>query len=123
VRNTLELLVDLLNNVYITSLDGLGSSYRMKGYFTLALESGQHQDEIAFEGVAFGGAYGGHNVSVSIDDDEKRKLARFSQDGGEQEIEELLTEIQRRLLNNEMIVDYDKIKPGDQEDLGNLDKI
>jgi hypothetical protein len=103
------LLVEELQDVYVNWLEGLGSSYRMKGYFVLQLPEGQSM-KIAFEGVAFGGNYGGHNVSVNISE-ESAQLIKNKDNPTEQQIEDLITEVQRRLLNNEMIVDYDSIKP------------
>jgi hypothetical protein len=115
-------LSDDLEQVYLTSLEGLGSSYRMKGYFTLRSNSEENL-KISFEGVAFGGNYGGHNVSVSISEEEKGVLRKRENDPGEAQIEELLTEVQRRLLNNEMIVEYDSIKPEEPGDLEGFGKI
>jgi hypothetical protein len=113
------LLVDDLEQVYLTSLEGLGSSYRMKGYFTLNSAS-QSTMKVAFEGVAFGGNYGGHNVNVNLAEEEKQLLAKMA---SETQIEELLTEIQRRLLNNEMIVEYGSIKPEEPGDLERFGKL
>jgi len=113
------LLVDDLEQVYLTSLEGLGSSYRMKGYFTLKSVS-QGTIKVEFEGVAFGGNYGGHNVNVNLKEEEKRLLATMA---SETQIEELLTEIQRRLLNNEMIVEYGSIKPEEPGDLEGFGKL
>jgi hypothetical protein len=115
-------LVDDLEQVYITSLEGLGSSYRMKGYFTMKLNHAEPM-KILFDGVAFGGNYGGHNVNVSISEDEKQLLLKEGNDASEEQLEELLTEIQRRLLNNEMIVEYDSIKPEKEENLDGFGKI
>ena len=109
------MLIDNLDQVYITSLEGLGSSYRMKGYFTLNLDS-HPESRIPFEGVAFGGNYGGHNVNVSLTEADKQELMKKAKNATEGQIEELLTEIQRRLLNNEMIVEYDSLKPETPED-------
>jgi len=114
------LLVEDLGQVYVNWLEGLGSSYRMKGYFVLQKPEGQSL-KIAFEGVAFGGNYGGHNVSVSIADEEL-KLIKTRDNPTEQDIDNLITEVQRRLLNNEMIVEYDSIKPEvhDNDGLGSI---
>jgi hypothetical protein len=101
-------LVEELQEVYINWLEGLGSSYRMKGYFVLKHPEGQSL-KITFEGVAFGGNYGGHNVSVNISDDDV-KMIKSRDNPTEQQIEDLITEVQRRLLNNEMIVEYESIK-------------
>ncbi len=55
---------------------------------------------------------------MSITDEEKQALMKRENDSGESQIEELLTEVQRRLLNNEMIVEYGSIK---QEEHGDLE--
>ena len=91
----------------------------MKGYFTMQTKSGEAV-KVPFEGVAFGGNYGGHNVNVNISDEERSLLSRDVEDSNAEQIEDLLSEIQRRLLNNEMIVDYDKIKPEEHENLDGL---
>lgn len=98
-----------LEQVYVTWLEGLGSSYRMKGYFTLNTSEGK--SKIHFTGVAFGGNYGGHNVSVQVSSAARKKIIATKK-CTLADIEELLTEVQRRLLNNEMVVEFDKIKPG-----------
>ncbi len=116
------MLIDSLDQVYITSLEGLGSSYRMRGYFTLDLKS-QGSLKISFDGVAFGGNYGGHNVNVSISEEERRTIITKTGVANDQEIDDLISEVQRRLLNNEMVVEYDSIKPESQEDVGGLGKI
>ena len=103
-------LVDRLDQVCLTSLEGLGASYRMKGYFTLRSEAGALLN-ISFEGVAFGGNYGGHNVNVNLTDEEKAVIKRQLATTGDEEFDELLSEVQRRLLNNEMNIEYDGIKP------------
>lgn len=81
----------------------------MKGYFLLRRPEGQSM-KVAFEGVAFGGNYGGHNVSVNISEEDVRLIKR-TENPTEQQIEDLITEVQRRLLNNEMVVEYESIKP------------
>jgi len=115
-------LIDDLEQVYLTSLEGLGSSYRIKGYFTLRFSSEENL-KIPFEGVAFGGNYGGHNVNIIISDEEKRELMKRENDSDECHIEALLTEVQRRLLNNEMIVEYDSLKPEESGDLEGFGKL
>ena len=107
------MLVEELQQVYVNWLQGLGSSYRMKGYFVLQRPKGQSL-KIAFEGVAFGGNYGGHNVSVNISEEDVH-LIKSRDNPSEQQIEDLITEVQRRLLNNEMIVEYDSIKPEEHD--------
>jgi hypothetical protein len=115
---TRRVLADEIDQVYLTSLEGLGSSYRMKGYFTL--RNGKPDEfKIEFEGVAFGGNYGGHNVNVTLTDQDRELLIK-SFNSNIQEIEDLLSEIQRRLLNNEMIVEYDSIKPETPENVDGL---
>ncbi len=86
----------------------------MKGFFTLR-HSKVGELKINFEGVAFGGNYGGHNVNVNVPEDD-RKLLQREKNSPETEIEDLLSEIQRRLLNNEMIVEYENIKPEEHSD-------
>jgi hypothetical protein len=107
------LLVDDLGEVHLVALEGLGSSYRMKGFFTIHWKGVELK--VNYEGVAFGGNYGGHNVSVNINDPEK-KMLREKFATRDTELEELLSEVQRRLLNNEMIVEYESIKPQEQGD-------
>jgi hypothetical protein len=106
-----EMLVDDIEEVYLTTLEGLGSSYRMKGFFTLKSNKTKTTLKIFFEGVAFGGNYGGHNVNVSISEEEKRVIEKEINTSTNEEIDDLLTEIQRRLLNNEMVINYDTIQP------------
>jgi hypothetical protein len=108
-----------LSEVHITSLEGLGSSYRMHGFFTLSSVEGE-PIRIDFNGVAFGGNYGGHNVSIEINENSKEVLM-MSRHKTPEEIEELIIEVQRRMLNNEMIIEYENIRPEDHEDgLGSL---
>ena len=114
------LLADGIEEVHITDLEGLGSSYRMKGYFTLKVEGRERPLKISFDGVAFGGNYGGHNVNVNLSEEGREILIAGTNNSNVDQIEELLSEIQRRLLNNEMVVDYDTIKPEEKEDLGTL---
>lgn len=109
------MLSERLAQVYLTSLEGLGSSYRMKGYFTLKSSSGDAN--FGFEGVAFGGNYGGHNVSINLEEDERSRIS-VEAGGNEAEIEDLLSEIQRRLLNNEMVVEYEGIKQEKHDEIG-----
>lgn len=113
------MLDELLDDVHVTSLEGLGSSYRMKGYFVLKLND-RTPLKINFEGVAFGGNFGGHNVSVNITDEDRQIIANTIDEVNEAQIEDLISEIQRRLLNNEMIVDYDAIKPENQDGTDSL---
>jgi hypothetical protein len=98
----------------VTWLEGLGSSYRMKGFFTLK-DSQEGELKVNFEGVAFGGNYGGHNVSVSLSDDDKVAIIK-EKNSTESELEDLLSEVQRKMLNNELIVEYEKIKPEEHSD-------
>jgi hypothetical protein len=106
--------VDDLEEVHITALEGLGSSYRMKGFFILKNPT-RGELKIPFEGVAFGGNYGGHNVNVNISPEDRDALMR-DQKSTAAEMEELLSEVQRKLLNNEMIVEYENIKPEEHSD-------
>ncbi len=111
---------DSLGEVHITALEGLGASYRMSGYFKLKLEK---LSRINFKGVAFGGHYGGHNVNISISPAAKKSLLSHSEFGGDEgKLDELLSEVQRRILNGEMTVDFDSIKKEDEnvDGLGNI---
>ena len=108
------MIVDDLEEVHLTALEGLGSSYRMKGFFTLK-DSQRGEIKIPFEGVAFGGNYGGHNVNVNISSEDREILIK-EKISTEKDIEELLSEVQRKLLNNEMIVEYENIKPEEHSD-------
>jgi hypothetical protein len=106
-----------LEEVHVYSLQGLGASYRMKGYFKLAF--GEKKMRVNFKGIAFGGHYGGHNVNVEISKAAKKRIAIAGQ-LKDDELENLLSEVQRRLLNGEMIVEYEKIKPEAVDPLGNI---
>ena len=75
--------------------------------------------KINFKGVAFGWHYGGHNVSVELSQ-KARKTILASTGSTEAEIEELISEIQRRLLNGDMVVEYDKLKPESHDSLGSI---
>lgn len=110
-------LEDLVDDVHLTSLEGLGSAYRMKGYFILKLDK-QPPLKINFDGVAFGGNYGGHNVSLNVSEEDKQMILRLVTGSNGTEVEDLITEVQRRLLNNEMVVDYDALRPESQEASG-----
>ena len=105
-----------LKDIHVTWLSGLGSSYRMKGFFRLFLEN--KVQKINYKGVAFGGIYGGHNVSVEISKLKKKKLKAAGLN--DQEIEELLTEVQKRIMQGDMVVEFEKIKPEQTDTLGNI---
>lgn len=94
--------------VHVTWLEGIGASYRIKGYFILDASTSSSRFE--FDGVAFGGNYGGHNVNVQIGEATKKELME-SRNLNENQIEDLISEVQRKMLNNEMVVEYDKLKP------------
>ncbi|MGH2639224.1 MAG: hypothetical protein ACRDF4_08110 [Rhabdochlamydiaceae bacterium] len=102
------MLADDLDEVHVTSLEGLSASYRMKGFFTI--RSSSEVLKVEYSGVAFGGNYGGHNVNVEITEEARESIMETKHCSAE-EIEELITEVQRRMLNNELIVEYDKLKP------------
>jgi hypothetical protein len=105
-----------IEEVHVQSLTGLGSSYRMNGFFRL--KSDGKSVKVNFKGVAFGGHYGGHNVSVQISKQAKKKIMSIERYRSESSIDEILTEVQRRLLNGEMIVEFEKLKPDEQGPLG-----
>ena len=111
-------LTNDLEDVHVTSLEGMSSSYRMKGYFRLKSANGKLL-RVNFKGVAFGGHYGGHNVSIEISS-KARKSIFDSTKASDAEIEDLISEIQRRLLNGDMVVEYDKLKPESQDSFGNI---
>jgi hypothetical protein len=113
------LLTDL-GEVHLTWLEGLGASYRVQGYFTLKASSEKNL-EVEFTAIAFGGNYGGHNINVQISESARDELFKNKTCNNE-DVEELISEVQRRMLNNEMIVEYDKLKPSDDasDPLGNL---
>ena len=86
------------------------------------VKSSEAEDlKIEFNAVAFGGNYGGHNVNVQISEQMIAELMKTKKCSAEQ-VEELISEVQRRMLNNEMIVEYDKLKPAtdDSDPLGNI---
>ncbi|MGI0078974.1 MAG: hypothetical protein ACRECH_05065 [Nitrososphaerales archaeon] len=110
--------LDELEDIHVQSLTGLGASYRMAGFFRLKSEG--KAVKINFKGVAFGGHYGGHNVSVEISPRAKQKIMEFKRFQNDKAIDEVLTEVQRRLLNGEMVVEYKKLKPEGIDPLGNI---
>lgn len=99
---------ELLGEIHIKSLEGLGASYQMKGYFEL--KKGNSKSRINFKGVAFGGHYGGHNVSVSVSPRAKVKIKDLQKSLDDSKIEDLLAEVQRRILNGDMVVEFDRLK-------------
>ncbi|MHB8565973.1 MAG: hypothetical protein ACYC7D_02965 [Nitrososphaerales archaeon] len=109
---------DEIKEVHVISLAGLGASYRMIGYFSLETMEGKIV-KINFKGLAFGGHYGGHNVNVQISPKAKKNIIA-ARSCSALEVDSILAEVQRRMLNGEMIVEYDKIKPENPEPLGNL---
>lgn len=107
------MLSEDLEQVHVTWLEGLGSSYRMRGFFTL--KTAADVLKIDFTGVAFGGNYGGHNVNVQISDAARNEIMD-AKECSLSDIDDLVSEVQRRLLNNEMVVEFDKIKPDQGQD-------
>jgi hypothetical protein len=102
-------LVQDLGEVHVTFLEGLGAAYRIRGYF-IVIKGGAGDMKIDFTAVAFGGNYGGHNVNVQISEPAMSELM-LAKSSTADEVEDLISEVQRRMLNNEMIVEYDKLKP------------
>ncbi len=74
-----------LEEVHVQSLTGLGASYRMSGFFSL--RSDGKLVKVNFKGVAFGGHYGGHNVSVEISPRAKQKIMTLKRFQNEKAIE------------------------------------
>lgn len=112
------LIAEDLEEVHITWLEGVGASYRMKGFFTIKSQNKSNL-KINFSGVAFGGNYGGHNINVQISGAARKNILK-AKNCSLEDIENLIAEVQRKMLNNEMIVEYDKIKPESSRDaLGN----
>ena len=109
-------LPDLIEEVKVTSLKGLGASYRISGLMIIRAKDGS-LTRINYKGVAFGGHYGGHNVNVQVSPAARKKIM-VSLSCTEKDIENLLAEVQRRLLNGEMTVEYGKLKPEEQEEIG-----
>ena len=108
---------DELKEIHIQSLEGLGASYRMRGFFKLNLKGSLKK--VNFKGVAFGGHYGGHNVNIEISSTSLRKLEK--EFDNREQVEELLSEVQRRILNGEMIVEFERLKQGpDIDPFGNI---
>lgn len=107
-----------LEDVHVQSLTGLGASYRMTGFFRLKSEG--KTMKVNFKGVAFGGHYGGHNVNVEISTRAKQKIMSLKRFQNDKAIDEILTEVQRRLLNGEMVVEFQKLKPEGTDPLGNI---
>lgn len=90
----------------------------MAGFFKLKSEA--KVLKINFKGVAFGGHYGGHNVSVEISARAKQKIMELKKFQNDRAIDEILTEVQRRLLNGEMVVEFQKLKQEGTDALGNM---
>ena len=105
-----------LLDIHIDSLEGLGASYQLKGYFEIKIK--QSTEKIRFKGVAFGGHYGGHNVNVNISPKARTKL-KISYD--DSKIEDILSEVQRKILNGDMVVEFEQLKQGVNVDpFGNI---
>jgi len=107
-----------IEEVKVSSLKGLGASYRIGGIFKIR-PKGESLTKIHYKGVAFGGHFGGHNVNVQISSAAKKKIIG-TLGCSDQEVDNILAEVQRRLLNGEMIVDYEKLIPEEHEPLGGL---
>ena len=102
----------LIGEIRIQNLEGLGASYRMSGFFVLKLKE---EIQIEFSGVAFGGHYGGHNVNIQISEETKKKLSEILEFSSNESIDELLSEVQRRILNGDMTVDFQSIKNDEEQ--------
>ncbi len=111
-------LSDQIEEVKVTSLKGLGASYRIAGVFKIRAKD-ERLTKVQYRGVAFGGHFGGHNVNIQISSAAKKKIIG-SLGCTDQEVDNILAEVQRRLLNGEMIVEYQKLKPEEQDPMGSL---
>src|SRR5579875_4033824 len=98
---------DKVDEIHLQSLMGLGSSYQMKGYFIL--KSKNKSIKINFKGIAFGGHYGGHNVSIQVSAQARKNIVATGQFKDDADIDNLLSEVQRRILNGDMIVEFKNI--------------
>jgi len=108
-----------LGEIHILSLEGLGASYRLTGFFELRADNKRRK--INFKGVAFGGHYGGHNVNIEISPRAARNILSMKGFKENKKLEELLSEVQRRILNGEMVVEFDRLKQGANVDpFGNI---
>jgi hypothetical protein len=98
-----------LGEIHILSLEGLGASYRLKGFFELKVNN--TTKKINFKGVAFGGHYGGHNVNIEISPRAASSILSIEEfKENKVKLDELLSEVQRRILNGEMIVEFERLK-------------
>lgn len=109
---------DEVKEVHVNTLTGLGASYQMKGYFFLE-DKEDKLIKINFKGLAFGGHYGGHNVNIQVSSAARKSIVS-ARGCTEAQVDEILAEVQRKMLNGEMIVEYDKLKPDNREPLGDL---
>ncbi len=99
-----------LGEIHIQDLEGLGASYRVQGYFELKLNSEQGLRKFPFTGVAFGGHYGGHNINIELSPEDTKTIQADSDFHTQAELDTLLSEVQRRILNGDMVVEFDKLK-------------
>ena len=88
----------------------------MSGFFKIQSEG--KLLKINFKGVAFGGHYGGHNVNIEISPRARQKIMALRRFQNDKAIDEILSEVQRRLLNGEMVVEFQKLKPEAGDALG-----
>ncbi len=110
---------DELGEIHIRSLEGVGASYRIKGYFELKVNG--IFKRINFKGVAFGGHYGGHNVNVELSPRIMKTLRTLSSFKEKNQVDDLLSEVQRRILNGEMKVEFERLQHGpDVDPFGNV---
>ena len=64
------MLVEDLEEVHVTCAGGARFLVQDEGFFTLK-NSNIGDLKIPFEGVAFGGNFGGHNVNVNLPEDDR----------------------------------------------------
>jgi hypothetical protein len=106
-----------IGEIHIQSLEGLGASYRMTGFFSLKADP--KDLKVDFNGVAFGGHYGGHNVNIEISDGLKEKIMSLPELNSQESVDAVLSEVQRRILTGDMTVDFETIR--NEEETQNVD--
>jgi hypothetical protein len=111
----------VVEEIHLTSLSGIGASYRLKGYFKIRSAGAPASKlRVSFKGIAFGGLYGGHNVNLELSPKARRAALKVLSAGDEKALEDLISEVQRKIMQGDMVVDFEKIKPDSTDLLGNV---